>query len=90
MAVAAELVATVGDHQDLGVQRTETLVLPNLASYARICDCIKADLWNAIQAIKREKRKRKVVSGLKGKRGADPKNKSLLVKLKDKFLKVKV
>lgn len=65
--------------RDKAVQRVETLVLPNLASYARICDCIKADVWNAIQAIKREKRRKKSVKILH-KKSEDPKTKSCLVK----------
>lgn len=60
------------------MQRVETLVVPNLSSYGRICDCIKADVGNAIQAIKREKAKKKTVNTLKRK-SSDPKIKKALV-----------
>ncbi|CAL8096444.1 unnamed protein product [Orchesella dallaii] len=78
MAIVSELVATVGDHQDLAVKRIETLVLPNMASYGRICKCLKADVLDAIAAKSRENIRRKRTKTLK-KRTDDPKYKSVVI-----------
>jgi len=86
LAVAAELLASVGDYQDLAVQRIETLVLPGLSSYEIICDSVKADVLNAIQAIKREHGKKKTYRTLKRKsNGCDPKLQKVMDDAKREF-----